>query len=229
MKGYWPLLYTSLQLAAISTFVIVGFALLISYAKRLHSTKAKEFSTQFMSLGYALPGVVIAVGIVQVAGQFDIGINAVLNYLFGYQPGLVLSGSIAILVFAYAVRYLSVALQNTETGLARIKPNIDEVASVLGSSKTRTLRRIHLPLLSTSLISASILVFVDVLKELPATLILRPFNVNTLAVKTFELASDERLIDAALPAVSIVFAGLIPIIILTMNLEKSSAWPKTQY
>ncbi|MGB3724405.1 MAG: iron ABC transporter permease [Glaciecola sp.] len=223
MKGYWPLLYTSLQLAAISTFVIVGFALLISYAKRLHSTKAKEFSTQFMSLGYALPGVVIAVGIVQVAGQFDIGINAVLNYLFGYQPGLVLSGSIAILVFAYAVRYLSVALQNTETGLARIKPNIDEVASVLGSSKTRTLRRIHLPLLSTSLISASILVFVDVLKELPATLILRPFNVNTLAVKTFELASDERLIDAALPAVSIVFAGLIPIIILTMNLEKSSA------
>lgn len=220
--AYLPLLKTSLSLAGISTLVIVCCALIISYAKRIFKSKSLSFLSQFVSLGYALPGVVIAVGVVQLAGSVDIGINHALKYLIDYQPGLLVSGGIGVLVFAYAVRYLSVALHNTDTGLGRIKTNLDEVASTLGASQTRTLRRVHVPLLKASLLSASILVFVDVLKELPATLILRPFNVNTLAVKTFELASDERLIDAALPAVSIVFAGLIPIIILSMSLEKSN-------
>jgi iron(III) transport system permease protein len=140
--------------------------------------------------------------------------------LFDYQPGLVISGGFAILIFAYSVRYLSVALHNTDSGLDRIKPNVDEVAQTLGATNMRILKKIHIPMLSSSLISALILVFVDVLKELPATLILRPFNVNTLAVRAYELASDERLIDAALPAVSIVLAGIIPVILLTMNLNK---------
>jgi iron(III) transport system permease protein len=167
--------------------------------------------------------VVIAVGVIQVAGFTDIKINHITYALFDWQPGLVISGGITILVFAYAVRYLSVAMHNTDTGLERIKPNIDEVSASLGATSSQTLKKVHVPLLRASLISAFILVFVDVLKELPATLILRPFNVNTLAVKAYELASDERLIDAALPAVSIVLAGLLPVIFLTISLEKQKS------
>lgn len=219
---YLPLLSTSLQLASLSAVLIVGLALIISYTKRKFSSKKIHLASQFVSLGYALPGIVIAVGVVQVAGFSDIKLNQILVALFDYQPGLVISGGFAILLFAYSVRYLSVALHNTDTGLERIKPNVDEVAQTLGATSTRILKKIHIPMLSSSLISALILVFVDVLKELPATLILRPFNVNTLAVKAYELASDERLIDAALPAVSIVLAGIIPVILLTMHLNKQT-------
>lgn len=217
---YFPLLLTSLKLAGISVLVIVSAALIISYCKRQFASKSIQIASQFVGLGYALPGVVIAVGVVQVAGFSDIQLNKLSNSLFGYQPGLLISGGITILVFAYAIRYLSVALHNTDTGLERIKPNLDEVAISLNAGRGRVLKTVHAPLISASLISACILVFVDVLKELPATLILRPFNLNTLAVKAYELASDERLIDAALPAVSIVFAGVIPVILLTKSLEK---------
>ena len=121
------------------------------------------------------------------------------------------------------VRYLSVALQSVEAGLARIRPSIDESARSLGSNPARILRRIHLPMLRGSLLTALLLVFVDVLKELPATLILRPFNFNTLAVRTYELASDERLADAALPALAIVLIGLLPVFLLMRGLNNGVA------
>jgi iron(III) transport system permease protein len=117
---------------------------------------------------------------------------------------------------------MSVALQNTETGLQRLAPKLDNAAMSLHGSIFKMLRKIHIPLLSGSLISASLLVFVDILKELPATLVLRPFNFNTLAVRAYELASDERLLDAALPAISIVLVGLLPVILLTRQLNKTS-------
>ena len=220
LAGYLPLLTSSLQLAGLSALLIVGIALLLSYTKRKYFSKKLQVATQFISLGYALPGIVIAVGVVQVAGFTDIKLNQLFVAIADYQPGLIISGGFAILLFAYSIRYLSVALHNTDTGLERIKPNVDEVAQTLGASSSRILRQIHMPMLSASIVSAAILVFVDVLKELPATLILRPFNVNTLAVRAYELASDERLIDAALPAVSIVLAGIIPVILLTLNLNK---------
>jgi iron(III) transport system permease protein len=220
---YLPLLLTSLELATISAVLIVSLALTISYCKRQFASRKISLASQFVGLGYALPGLVIAVGVIQVAGFTDIKINHITYALFDWQPGLVISGGITILVFAYAVRYLSVAMHNTDTGLERIKPNIDEVSASLGATSSQTLKKVHVPLLRASLISAFILVFVDVLKELPATLILRPFNVNTLAVKAYELASDERLIDAALPAVSIVLAGLLPVIFLTISLEKQKS------
>lgn len=220
INEYLPLLFTSLKLAFFSVLVIVSAALIMSYAKRLFPSKSMSNASQFVGLGYALPGVVIAVGVVQVAGFLDIQINTFTMFAIDYQPGLIISGGMAVLIFAYAVRYLSVALHNTDTGLERIKPHLDEVSVSLQASRTRVLRKVHVPLIKASLVSASILVFVDVLKELPATLILRPFNMNTLAVKAYELASDERLIDAALPAVSIVIAGLIPVILLTKSLEK---------
>lgn len=217
---YLPLLATSLKLATFSAVIIVSLAIVISYCKRNFALSKINLASQFVALGYALPGVVIAVGVVQVAGFADGKINMLTNALFDWQPGLVISGSISILIFAYGVRYLSVAMHNTDTGLERIKPHLDEVSASLGEGTASTLKKVHIPLLRASLISAFILVFVDVLKELPATLILRPYNVNTLAVKAYELASDERLIDAALPSVSIVLAGLLPLILLTMSLEK---------
>lgn len=222
-EEYLPTLFASLKLAFISTLVIVACALVITYTKRLLKFKVFNHVSSLLSLGYALPGVVIAVGVVQVGGFFDVQFNHVTVALFDWQPGLILSGSLWILVFAYAIRYLSVALHNTETGLERIKPNLDEVAMTLRPSIFDMLKKVHMPLMKSSIISAAILVFVDVLKELPATLILRPFNFNTLAVKAYELASDERLIDAALPAVSIVFAGIIPVVLLTRTLEKQKA------
>jgi len=123
--------------------------------------------------------------------------------------------------FAYCVRFLSVAVHNTQTGLERIKPHIDDAVLTLGRGRLSLMRRIHFPLLRKSLLAASILVFVDVLKELPATLILRPFNFNTLAVKAFEYAADERLIAAAMPSVTIVIIGIIPVIMLTRAMQQN--------
>ena len=174
-------------------------------------------------MGYAVPGTVIAVGVLIPFGALDNQLDALVQTLFGVSTGLLLSGTLVALIFAYVVRFLSVSLQTVESGLNRIKPSLDEAARSLGSSNERVLRDIHLPLLRGSLLTALLLVFVDVLKELPTTLILRPFNFNTLAVRTFELASDERLADAALPALAIVIIGLLPVILLMRNLDKGAA------
>ena len=147
-------------------------------------------------------------------------LNQLLNPLFDTRLGLLFSGSLFALVFAYLVRFLTVAKHSIDAGLERIRPSLDEASRNLGFSPTEVLRKVHVPLLTGSVLSAILLVFVDVMKELPATLILRPFNFNTLAVKTYELASDERLADAALPAISIVAIGLIPIIFLAYSIDK---------
>ncbi len=209
----------SAMLASIGAVVIVVMALLFSYAKRLHPSKTVSGFIQLVSLGYALPGTVIAIGVVVPLGWLDIKLNVVTNMWFDFQPGLVFSGTVFALIFAYAVRFMSVALNNTEAGIQRIRPSMDEASKVLGDSSLQRLFRIHIPLLKASILSAGLLVFVDILKELPATLVLRPFNFNTLAVKAFELASDERLIDAALPSITIVLVGILPVIILTRTLD----------
>lgn len=209
----------SAMLAAIGAVIIVAMALLFSYAKRLHPSKTISGFIQFVSLGYALPGTVIAIGVLVPLGWLDIKLNIFTNAWFEVQPGLVFSGSIFALIFAYTIRFMSVALNNTEAGIQRIKPSMDEASIVLGDTSTQRLLRIHVPLLKASLLSAALLVFVDILKELPATLVLRPFNFNTLAVKAFELASDERLTDAALPSITIVLVGILPVILLTKTLD----------
>jgi iron(III) transport system permease protein len=133
---------------------------------------------------------------------------------FGIRTGLLLSGTVVALMLAYLIRFLAVAMQSLESGLSQIKPSMDQAAASLGCSRAQVWRRLHLPMLKSSLWTAALLVFVDVLKELPATLLLRPFNFDTLAVRTFELASDEQLAAAAVPALTIVLAGLLPVILL---------------
>lgn len=226
MADFLSLIQNSLSLAALGASIIVLFAVLVSYCKRIGEQSPSKMPIksveQALSLGYALPGIVIAVGVLIMAGWTDRQINVMTMAWFDYRPGLVISGGMAILIFAYAVRFISVALQNTETGFMRVPPKLDQAALSLSGSYRHLLAKVQIPLLSASLISALLLVFVDILKELPATLVLRPFNFNTLAVRAYELASDERLIDAALPAITIVLVGLLPVILLTRQLNKAS-------
>jgi iron(III) transport system permease protein len=213
----------SFMLAFVASACCLAVALLLGYGKRLQPGAIEIASTRVASMGYAVPGTVIAVGVLIPLAWFDNTLDTLMRDWFNLSTGLLLSGSLFALVFAYVVRFLSVSLQSIESGLAKIRPSIDESARSLGAKPAAVLRRIHLPMLRGSLLTALLLVFVDVLKELPTTLILRPFNFNTLAVRTYELASDERLADAALPALAIVVIGLIPVILITKTLTNSEA------
>jgi iron(III) transport system permease protein len=217
---FLTLVANSFILASISALVIVTIALLFAYAKRKTASWLLTIQVQVASLGYAIPGTVIAIGVLLPLSWADTQINELSLWFVGSSPGLILSGTIFAVILAYAVRFMSVALHNVESGLARITPNMDNAAQSLGLSSNQTFLKVHLPLLRASVLSAVLLVFVDVLKELPATLILRPFNFNTLAVRSYEMASDERLSDAAFPALAIVLVGLLPVILLTKALDK---------
>jgi iron(III) transport system permease protein len=216
------LLWNSFYLAALAAIAAVMLALLFAYGKRLNPIKPIRLLVGLVSLGYAVPGTVIAIGAVISLSWVDIKINMLSEQWFDISVGLVFSGSLFALILVYSSRFLAVAMHNIDTGLARVKPTMDDAARSLGHRPLQILRNIHVPLMKTSVLSALLLVFVDVLKELPATLILRPFNFNTLAVKAFELASDERLMDAALPALAIVSVGILPVILLTMLMDKPS-------
>jgi iron(III) transport system permease protein len=219
---FWLLLWNSFYLAAIASITAVILALLFTYGKRLNPIKPVQFLVGVVNLGYAVPGTVIAIGAMISLSWLDIKINTLTENWFDISVGLVFSGSLFALILVYSSRFLAVAMHNIDTGLSRIKPSMDDAARSLGYKPLQILRTIHVPLMKTSVLSALLLVFVDVLKELPATLILRPFNFNTLAVRAFELASDERLMDAALPALAIVSVGILPVILLTMLMDKPS-------
>lgn len=219
-QSFLKLAWNSFILAAIASMVAVSIALLFGYGKRLNQFKFIQVLVGMVSLGYAVPGTVIAIGALISLSWLDLRLNEVTESLFNISVGLVLSGSLFSLILVYSSRFLAVALHNIETGLARIKPSMDDAARSLGYKPILILKTIHIPLLKTSVLSALLLVFVDVLKELPATLILRPFNFNTLSIKAFELASDERLADAALPALAIVLVGVLPVILLTKIIDK---------
>jgi iron(III) transport system permease protein len=212
---FWLLLWNSFYLAAIAAITAVILALIFAYGKRLNPIKPIKILVGVVNLGYAVPGTVIAIGAMISLSWLDIKLNTL-------SIGLVFSGSLFALILVYSSRFLAVAMHNIDTGLSRVKPSMDDAARSLGYKPLQVLRVIHVPLMKTSVLSALLLVFVDVLKELPATLILRPFNFNTLAVRAFELASDERLMDAALPALAIVSVGILPVILLTLLMDKPS-------
>ncbi len=217
-REFINLLIHSFTLAAASGFTCVIFAIFFAYSKRSFQTKSIKTVIGVAGLGYAVPGTVIAIGVLVPIAWFDNKLDYLSRLYFDMPLGLVISGSMAILVFAYLVRFLSISLNTMDSGLSAIKPGIDESARSLGASKKNVLTKVHLPILKTSVLTAFLLVFVEVMKELPTTLILRPFNFNTLAVKTYELASDERLFDAALPALSIVMISLLPILLITKSI-----------
>ena len=164
----------------------------------------------------------IAVGILLPLGKLD---NALANWIheqFGVKTGLLLTGSMIALIYAYVVRFLAVAFQTAEASLTRVTPSMDDAARSLGYSPWSTLLRVHMPIISGSLATAALLVFVDVMKELPATFAMRPFNFDTLAVEAYNLAKDERIAEAALPSLVMVGIALLPLILLSRQIARSS-------
>ena len=206
------LVANSFTIAALTALVAVVAGLLLAYAARLTRSPLVGAANRVAGLGYAVPGAVIAVGVLVPLGRLDNALAGWLEEGLGVRSGLLLCGTIFALVYAYLVRLAAVSLQTTDAGLAKITPSMDDAARSLGARPAATLARVHVPLLAPSLATAALLVFVDVLKELPATLALRPFNFDTLAVEAYNLAKDERLAEAALPSLAIVAAGLLPVI-----------------
>jgi iron(III) transport system permease protein len=217
----WALIGNSFTLAGTTAVVAVALAVLLAYAARITKRGVVEGANRVASLGYAVPGAVIAVGILIPLGQLDNAIATWLSTHFGLKPGLLLTGTIVALVYAYLVRFLAVALQTVDAGLAKVTPSMDDAARVLGLSPGRTLLRVHAPILASSLLTAGLLVFVDVMKELPATFAMRPFNFDTLAVEAYNLTKDERLAEAAIPSLVIVAAGVLPVFVLSRQIAKS--------
>jgi len=211
----------SLILAAVTAFLGIVLSLVLAYGARLQPGRGVRLGIQVSSLGYAIPGAVIAVGIMMPVGRLDNAIASWSQAWFGVSTGLLLSGTVTALVFAYLVRFLAVALNTVESGLTKIRPTLDDASRCLGNSPTQTLTQIHVPLLSGSLLTAAVLVFVDVMKELPATMVIRPFNFDTLAVRVYQYASDERLAEAAAPALAILGVGLLPVILLSVQIARS--------
>ncbi|TAJ96466.1 MAG: iron ABC transporter permease [Reyranella sp.] len=205
----------SLILATLAAIIIVSLALFLSYAGRLVRRRALNRTIEFASLGYAIPGAVIAVGVLLPLAVADRGIDLLSRGLFGLPTGLLLSGTAFALLLAYTVRFLAVGIASIAPGLAAIDPAMDASARVLGARPNQVLRYIHMPMLRAPALTAGIIAFVEVLKELPATLLIRPFNFDTLAIGVFRFASDERLAQAAVGAIVIVLVSLVPVILLS--------------
>ncbi|NJK38400.1 MAG: iron ABC transporter permease [Oscillatoriales cyanobacterium SM2_3_0] len=218
---FWEFARHSLILAILAAVVAVAIALILAYGVRLNPNWIMQTSTRIAALGYAVPGSVIAVGILIPVGQLDNGIDRLMQSLFGVSTGLIFSGTIITLIFAYLVRFLAVAFGAVESSLSKIKPSLDEAARSLGHSPTSTLIKVHAPMIWGGLLTAGMLTFVDVMKELPATLVIRPFNFDTLAVRVYNLASDERLAEAAGPALAIIGVGIVPVIFLSWKITRS--------
>jgi iron(III) transport system permease protein len=205
----------SFALAGLSAAIAVTLATVMAYAARLTRSAAVRAANRVVGLGYAVPGAVIAIGLMVPLGQLDNALADAVERALGVKTGLILTGTFLALVYAYLVRLLAVALQTVDAGLARITPSMEDAARSLGSTPGGMLARVHVPLLAPSLATAALLVFVDVLKEIPATLALRPFNFDTLAIEAYNLAKDERLAEAALPSLVIVLVGLAPVLYVT--------------
>lgn len=205
----------SFTLAGITAAAGVLVATAMAYASRLSGRRLIAAANRAAALGYAIPGAVIAVGVLVPLGRLDNWLAGGLESAFGAKVGLLFTGTIVALVYAYLVRFLAVALQTMEAGLAKITLRMDDAARSLGATPAQALARVHAPLLASSLAGAALLLFVDVLKELPVTFALRPFNFDTLAIEAYNLAKDERLAEAALPSLVIVAIGLVPLLLVT--------------
>lgn len=214
VERFFVLVQHSFLMAGFAAFLAVMLATFLAYALRVQASAATRIAVRIAGFGYAIPGPVLAVGILLPFAAIDHAINGWTKAAFGYLPGLILSGTLVAVTFAYLVRFLTVSLNVVEASLGKITPSMDHAARSLGRTSLGTLGSVHLPIMRGSLLTAAIVVFVDVLKELPATLVLRPFNFDTLATMTYNLASDERLAEAAGPALAIVAVGIIPVYLM---------------
>ncbi len=210
----------SFLVSAVTAAIAVALAVAMAYGARVSRSPLAAAVNRLAGLGYAVPGAVIAVGVLIPAARLDNLLADALGSLFGISAGLLLTGSLLALVYAYLVRFLAVALQSVEAGLAKITPAMEDAARSLGLGPAQALAKVHLPMMRSSLVTAALLVFVDVMKELPATFVMRPFNFDTLAVQAYNLAADERLAEASTASLAIVAVGLVPLVIAARRMVK---------
>ncbi len=219
---YWEFVRNSLWLSGLGAAIVCALALLLGYAGRQKPGQFMQLVQRVATIGYAFPGTVLAVGIFIPVAWLD---NVIIDLLRtqGWQGTEVLKGTLLVMLLAYAVRFLAVGFGPTDSGLQRITRNIDEAARVMGTGTLALLSRVHLPMLKASLFTAAALAFVDIMKEMPITLMTRPFGWDTLAVRVFEMTSEGEWERAALPSVAIILAGLVPIIFLAGRGENTHA------
>lgn len=213
---YWAFLRNSVVLALLAAGVTVVCAMVLAYARRQHRDSASELLTRIATLGYAVPGPVLALGLFVPVVALDRHLGA----WFGQPGGQILQGSLLVMLLAYLVRFLAAGFGPVEGALARVTPHIDDAARGLGLTRLKVATRVHVPLVRSGLVAAGALVFVDVMKEMPITLMTRPFGWDTLAIQIFELTSEGEWQRAALPALALVAVGLVSIVVLTRHTEK---------
>ncbi len=211
----------SLALSGLAAAVAVGLSLFMAYAMRIGGGPVLRGAVRLASLGYAVPGAVLAVGVMVPFGWLDNAVDGWARENLGVSTGLVLSGTMFAVLFAYVVRFLAVSFGAVEASLAKVTPHMDQAARSLGAGPAATLRRVHLPLIRGSMLTAALLVFVDAMKELPMTLMLRPFGFQSLATYVYQYAGDEQIERSALAALAIVGAGILPVIALNLAIARA--------
>ncbi|WP_249171867.1 iron ABC transporter permease [Erythrobacter sp. JK5] len=216
----WTYASGSLWLGLATAFVCVLAAIALAFAKARSDSVVAKGAIRLSTLGYALPGALLAVGLLAPLGAVDVSLTRAARDGLGWSGGLLLTGTSLVLIYALSVRFLTVAYNSVDGGMAKIPPSLDAAARSLGARPARVLSRIYVPLLRPSLLAAAALVFIDTVRELPATLILRPFNLETLATRTYRLASDERLVEASIPALILLAAGLLPVLLLARTARR---------
>lgn len=220
----------SLTLSVGAAAVAVAVGLFLAYGVRLGGGRVLRSAVRFAGIGYAVPGAVLAVGVLIPMAALDNAVDGLMRRTLGVSTGLLLSGTLFALVFAYVARFLALSLGAVEAGLGKITTGMDGAARTLGRGPGRTLLGVHLPMMKGTILTAAILVFVDCMKELPMTVLLRPFNFDTLATYVHQYASSELLEECAAGALAIVAAGILPVIALSLTIRRSrpgttAPWP----
>jgi len=218
---FWTYAANSLMLSSLTALVAVVIGLSMAYGLRLGAGPVVKAATRVASTGYAVPGAVLAIGVIIPMAAVDNALDALTRNVLGISIGLVMSGTLFAIVYGYLARFTALSFGTLEAGLAKITPSMDGAARTLGCGPMRVLRRVHLPMLRGSAMTAALLVFVDCMKELPMTIILRPFNFETLATHVYQFASDELLEESALGALTIVATGILPVILLSVAIARS--------
>jgi iron(III) transport system permease protein len=211
----------SLQVSLCAALLAVLVALLVNFNHRVNGRSSDQLFMRLSSLGYAVPGTVLAIGVMAPMLGLDHLINDVAKMMEWGRPGLILSGSMFAIILAMVVRFSAVAIGSIESSLSKVSPSMDMASRTMGDNASRMLRRVHLPMVRRGILVAGLLVFIESMKELNAALLLRPFNFETLATYVYNFASDEQLELAALPAVLLVLVGLVPLIVVNRSLEQA--------
>jgi len=211
----------SFSLSFGAAFITLVIGCILAYTKRLNKNRITNTLTHISSLGYAVPGAVLAIGVIIPLAGFDNWLDGITREYFGFSTGLLLSGSVFAILFAYTVRFLAVSTGAIDSSLEKVTPSMDMASRSLGKGNLYTFIKVHLPIIRPGALTAVLVVFVDSMKELPATLLLRPFNFETLATHVYQYASDELIEYCALAALVIVLVGIIPVIVLSRSVNRT--------